>query len=224
MNRWEENLLKIIKIEFPNVDLEDADRCFLLPDGTYLSTKKDNYEEGRYDPHYTIDNWMGNCIFDFTHHSFHKWRWDDDETKKEKMQKYGLTEQDSEEMYENIDWERCGAEYGSPILQNLGCIRLNGEKEFYMVIPNRDSDNIPTQVQFNKLRDWLYEYCDPLIRTINKPFEVNVNDDYWDAEYDLNNWTEIDPKYIYQRIIRYYQFGRLDEEIDEIAKKSILEI
>lgn len=215
MNRWEENLLKIIKIEFPNVDLQHADRCFLLPDGTFLSTKKGNYEEDRYDPHYTIDNWMGNCVFDFTHHSYQKWRWDDDETKREKMQKYGLTEEEFEEMYENIDWERCGAEYGSPILQHLGCIRLNGEKEFFAVIPNRFDDYIPTQTQFSRLHDWLYEFCDPLLRDRDKGFEVDVNDDYESARYDTNNWTEIDPKYIYYKILKYYRSGRLEEKLDK---------
>ncbi len=218
MNRWEENLLKMIRIEFPNVDVTKADRCFLLPDGTFVSTRPNNYQEGKLDPHYSIDNWMGNCIFDFTHHSYDKWRWDDDETKKEKMQKYGLTEQDFEEMYENIDWEECGKEYGSPILQNLGCIRLNGEKEFYIVIPNKDSDNIPTQIQFNKLRDWLYEFCDPLIKTINKPFEININNDYEYAEYDVVSDWEKDPKYIYYKILKYYRGGELEESLDSIVK------
>lgn len=219
MNRWEENLLKIIRIEFPNVDVTKADRCFLLPDGTFVSTRSNNYQEGRLDPHYSIDNWMGNCIFDFTHHSYDQWRWDDDETKKEKMQKYGLTEKDFEEMYENINWEDCGKEYGSPILQNLGCIRLNGEKEFYIVIPSRYSDNIPTQIQFNRLRDWLYEFCDAFGKR-NLPknsFQVDINDDSDFACYDLTNW-DIDPKYIYYKILKYYRGGDLEESLDSIVK------
>ena len=216
MERWESNLLKIIKIEFPNVSVKDAERSFLLPDGTFVATKKNDYEEDRYNPHYSIDNWMGNCIFDFTHHSWDEWRWDDEEDKKQKMEKYQLTEKDFEEIYENIDWEQCGKEYGSPILQHLGCIRLNGEREFYMVIPERNEDYIPTEVQLRKLYEWLEEFCDSLSTKRNKPFEIDINGEYDYAEYDTMNDFEIDPKYIYQKVLKYYRSGKLEENLEKI--------
>lgn len=217
---YQKNILKILEIQF-GVQNEPHPRSFLLPDGRFLKTDVDEWNKNElggtaYRPHYTLDNFIGNCVFDYLNKSWERYRWDDEEEKKQKEEKYGLTEKDFQEIYENVDWDNVGDEYGCPILEEMGCIRLNGYEEHYVVIPDKEYVDHLTPYQTTALADWLDKFA-----TWNnkKIISVMTNDD------NSFDWQEVgyptdDIDYIIKRIRFYYGTGKLLEDMKETLTEA----
>lgn len=214
LENYQKNILKILKIRF-GTQKEPCGRSFLLPDGSFLKTDEDKgrkNEKGEiaYKPHYTIDNFLGNCIFDYLGKSYEEWRKDDEEEKRKKEELYNLTKKDFEEIYNNVDWDKVGNQYGSPILEEMGAIRLNGYEEHYIVLPNIHIIDQISNAQLNSLTLWL----DKFANWNNKDFiRVMSNEDSW--EIQEQNYPSNDVDYIIKQIKKYYTTGKLTESLSE---------
>ena len=136
LSEWQYNILKIISKRFKTGDTPTR-RSWLLPNGQFLTMDDYNTEAKTVYPHYTVDNFIGNFIWDYLHKSWEDYRWDSEEEKAEKRQKYDITEEDIKEIYDKVDWEEVGNEYGSPLLESMGCVRLNAETEHIILLPSK---------------------------------------------------------------------------------------
>lgn len=207
LENYQKTILKIISTRF-RTNNEPTVRCWLLPDGKFLTMDDDR--NGFKQPHYTVDNFIGNFVFDYLGKSWEEWRRDSEEDKKKKEQEYNITEEEIQEIYDNVDWDKVGGEYGSPTLEAMGCVRLNAEQEHIVIIPARDKVNNLTNEQYWALNDWLKEFLDG---SDKHEFFIESGESEEElvpegAEFDYTT----DKEEIIKGIKRYYQTGKLEIE------------
>lgn len=197
-DNWKNNLFRFLKTRFQATD-SPIKRSFLLPDGTFIGTPNGK-------PHYYIDNSIFNSFFGYVgeldYDNF------SDEEKEIFKTEFNLSDSEIREIYDHIKDVEAGKLDGSPLLSLLGCIRLNGDQENFCEIPSKEDVNNLTQVQYDKLEDWLYDFAYD-----KNNIEINIAGNYLNdidrfAEYDPKN-----PKYIISRIKLYYTSQKLLENL-----------
>lgn len=213
-NNWKNNLLNILKTKFKPIESIPI-RSFLLPDGSFIESPLGSYDEKVFNgPHYNIDNWIGNTVFNYL--GKHKSSFDEKD-KIDFNKKYNVDETIIQNIYDEVEkfdgWSNVGGMDGSKLLEeHLGCIRLNGGVADEMTAVSIPSTKI-TEIQYDKLTSWLDKYYTDKV-------EVNVREDYESQIYHLDE-TIVDD--VIKKIKRYYTTGTLVENLTPITKQILLE-
>lgn len=221
---WEQILIKILKIRFHSVEIP-TERCFILPDGDFLTTDWDTNSGKGYEPHYTIDNFIGNFIYRYLHKSFDEFEWYSDTDKEWARKHYHITDDDVNLLYNNIDFSLVGHGCGCKVLENIGCVRLNAYAENYIIIPNpRFVKSLTTEV-YNSLELWLDKFF--INSNIKHNKNLTIEDNIaWDC-VEIFKYNSVDE--IIKIIKRYYTTKNLEniyiyEKYNTKSKKQLNEV
>ena len=115
------------------------------------------------------------------------------------------------QMLREISWESVDVIAGCPVLEDLGCIRLNGHKEFYMVLPKQSL----TTAQYNSLDNWFDKVLlgenGSAHKSKKQSFSITTMDGK-QQQYDALYSSSDD---LIKKIKRYYSSGTLVEDLED---------